>query len=472
MSPALAPGQAGPRYFGLIVGGVLPAAQLADNIVTSYDPCVQVHNPTETISTSLEAKTVQFLLDLLDLPKDEFTSNTLTTGATASNLLGLALGRDFVVSSIQQRKGLTGYAGGPWQVSEDGLGGVEVEVLVAGAHASVVKVSSILGLGRRSVIDFSTGPCRVDFDLAVLDARLQANFEAGRGSIVVLAYGEVNTGGFNSQTRQIRALCNKYSAWLHIDAAFGAFAVLLPQWRHLAAEMALADSITSDAHKCESLQFNHARSRIWLIVLSAAGLNTPYDCGLFFARPRPLASLFSLAGPGASPAAYLTATVSTSSSHTPHLDPFRALPSPLFVNIENSRRFRALPVYAALVSLGRDGYRELFRRNVEFAGRVAEWMRRDGRLEVLTPEEGEGGFHLLNVVLFAPGPAAPKRFQGAQGATVLREEINGTKRCHVTGTVWEGRGANRLAVSNWATEWERDGAIVTGVLQEVLGREG
>lgn len=154
------------------------------------------------------------------------------------------------------------------------------------------------------------------------------------------------------------------------------------------------------------------------------------------------------------------------------MDPFRPLPSPLFTNIENSRRFRALPVYAALVALGRQGYTDLFAANVAFARRVAEWMRADGRLEVLTPKEGEGGFHLLNVVLFAPGRRAPKRFWGVEGAGVFREEVNRTKRVHVTGTVWEGRPANRLAVSNWGTEWERDGEILIEVLEEVLNRKG
>ena len=198
------------------------------------------------------------MLDLLDLPKDQFTSNTFTTGATASNLLGIALARDDVVGRIQARRGRCGATGGPWQVGEDGTDGVEVEVIVAGAHASVAKVASLLGLGRRAVLDMSTGPCRVDFDLAELEARLKANKEESKGSVVALAYGEVNTGGFTSQTKLVRELCDRYDAWLHIDAAFGAFAVLLPDWRHLAQEMALADSITSDAHKCE-------RSTTWSV---------------------------------------------------------------------------------------------------------------------------------------------------------------------------------------------------------------
>ena len=117
---------------------------------------------------------------------------------------------------------------------------------------------------------------------------------------------------------------------MHIDAAFAAFAPLDPSFAHYGPHLALADSITSDAHK-------------WL--------NVPYDCGLFFSRKMSIvesgeqASLFALTGPGASAPAYLasataakTAKVETREAEFPLVEASKALPSPLFMNIENSRR--------------------------------------------------------------------------------------------------------------------------------------
>ncbi|TNY22298.1 pyridoxal phosphate-dependent transferase [Rhodotorula diobovata] len=475
ISPALSPGQAGPRCFALITGGVTPAAQLADMLVTSYDPCVQVHWPEQTISVALEALTLSYLLSLRDLSPMVFTHNTLTTGATASNLLGLCVGRDWTVARVKQAQGHEG-----WSVPEDGMGGVEVDVLIVDAHASVRKAAALAGLGRRSVVQVGDAEAEkegrlVSMDLRRLEERLRDNVVKGRGSIVVTSFGEVNTGAINSDTPAIRGLCDKYHAWLHIDAAFAAFAVLHPDFAPYQPHLALADSITSDAHK-------------WL--------NVPYDCGIFLSRARTVvgpnasdstitASLYDLCGPGDAAPAYLAtpaaSTVSAGSTH-PRVESTKALRSPLFLNIENSRRFRALPLYASLLSLGKAGYARLVARNVAFARRVEAFLRSHPGYDVLTPSPSPASiaddpfaFRTLNIVLFAPSSLAPERYRLASAsspdpAAAFLQAINASNEVFCTGTTWRGRKAVRLAVSNWGTELEegREWEVVRRVLERVM----
>ncbi|SCV68244.1 BQ2448_365 [Microbotryum intermedium] len=448
--PALAGGQAGPRYYGLITGGVTSAAHFADNLVTSFDPNVQVHQPEETISTILEQITLFQLLDFLSLPPDRFTHNTFTTGATASNILGLALGRDHVISRIK---------GSSWSVAEDGFGGVRVKVFVAGAHASVAKAASLAGIGRRNVHDLTDRASEeaCDFDLNRLETLLRENEHAKTGSIVVISAGEVNTGGWTGEVHMIRHLCDQFGAWLHVDSAFAIFASVLPEFKHWADDVALADSICSDAHK-------------WL--------NVPYDCGIFFSRS---SGLYELLGPGQISPAYLRSTQASAldpstETTTSLLDPYRALTSPLFLNVENSRKFAALPVYASLISLGKSGYADLFASNIAFARRIASYLESHPAFDVLTlsseSSRSKIRFRQLNIVLFAPSQTkAPLRFRDDDGADLLRQEINHSRMMYCTGTRWKGRGAIRIAVSNWMTNEDRDWAIVKRVFDRVARDE-
>lgn len=79
-------GQPGPRYFGFVTGGVNPAAQLADMLLSSHDENVQVSLPTSA-AVRTEQKALEMVLDLLGL--EGFEGRTITTGATASNVLGM-----------------------------------------------------------------------------------------------------------------------------------------------------------------------------------------------------------------------------------------------------------------------------------------------------------------------------------------------------------------------------------------------
>ncbi|CCG84850.1 protein of unknown function, partial [Taphrina deformans PYCC 5710] len=140
--PALA-NSSSPRYYGFVTGGSTPAAQLADLLTTIYDQNVQVHLPQCSIATTVEDAALRMTLDLLNLSDADWPGRTLTTGATASNLLGLACGRNFAL----QQLGV--------DVGEEGFSGKKVPVFCAGAHASIKKAASIIGIGRSNCIDVS-----------------------------------------------------------------------------------------------------------------------------------------------------------------------------------------------------------------------------------------------------------------------------------------------------------------------------
>jgi glutamate/tyrosine decarboxylase-like PLP-dependent enzyme len=343
----------------------LSYAAVADILTTLYDPNVQVHLPKETLSTLIEAHTVNLLCQLLSLPTSHFTG-TITTGATASNLLGLACGREEVLRRVMARRGFP-----DWSMAEDGNGaesddddGVPapppVKVYVATPHASIKKVAGIIGIGRKRVVDVGQKAHRssssdllteedvrasmsiVEFDLLDLEVSLRNSWHKKQGAIVVVGLGEVNTGALSAQIPAIRALCDRYEAWLHIDAAFSAFCCLLDGFEWISQHLAMADSICSDGHK---------------------QLNVPYDAGLFFIRKTDVGEsrvdslLEDVCGLGktGAPAYLATGGPEESTQDVPiemaqRREYAANLPSPLFRNLENSKRFRALPLYATLLS--------------------------------------------------------------------------------------------------------------------------
>lgn len=108
--PGILQGQSGPRYFGFVTGGVTPAAQLADIVSSSYDENAAVTLPGVTAATAIESRTLEMVLDLLDIPRDRYTGRTITTGATSSNVLGMGESMDeewmVVAHAGSMRKGL------------------------------------------------------------------------------------------------------------------------------------------------------------------------------------------------------------------------------------------------------------------------------------------------------------------------------------------------------------------------------
>lgn len=225
LAPAFSSQALSPHYYGFVTGGVLPIAEAADNVVSRWDQNVQVHLPGQTISTAVEDRALRMLVEAVGLHREwagASAGRTFTTGATASNVLGLACGREAVVGKRLRARGFSdGVA--EWGLLKACLkaGVEEVQVLTTMGHSSLHKAASVVGLGRASVKDVGLQAQPWVFDMQRLEEELAKEKEA-TVSIVAVSCGEVNTGGFASRgledMQRIRALCDRYGAWLHVDA--------------------------------------------------------------------------------------------------------------------------------------------------------------------------------------------------------------------------------------------------------------
>lgn len=181
-----------------------------------------------------------------------------------------------------------------------------------------------------------------------------------------------------------------------------------------------------------------------------ADASQPYDCGFFYTRTGEL-----LQRNLRNAAPYLTAPPSPA--------------SPLDTHLENSRRFRALPVYSTLVAYGAQGYRDLVRHLVSHAREIARIVYRHPAFELL-PREAAAGTEdqaverVFMVVLFRARDEAQNQ--------MLRERINSSGRMYVSATVWDGKPAIRCAVGNWRVASEKTGPAGWGVVEEVLQSVG
>ncbi len=308
-------GVAGPRFFGFVIGGSLPAALAANWLASAWDQNAGLFTATP-VSAMLEEVSLGWLLDALALPAG--CAGSFVTGATVANFTALAAARNAVLHRLG------------WDVEAKGLfGAPEIQVVVsAEAHPSVIKALGMLGMGRQRVVRVpvdSQGRMRVD---------QLPDFHAP--CIVCIQAGNVNTGSFDPAS-EICTRAHAAGAWVHVDGAFGLWAAATPKYSHLLAGCADADSWATDAHK-------------WL--------NVPYDSGLAFVRN----------------AKHLLGAMDLTAAYLPqgeHREPLRYVP-------ELSRRARGIDIWAALKSLGRSGLAQMIEQGCRCAKRFADGLANAG----------------------------------------------------------------------------------------------
>ena len=109
--------------------------------------------------------------------------------------------------------------------------------------------------------------------------------------------------------------------------------------------------------------------------------------------------------------------------------------------VEQSRRYRALPLYLSLQAYGREGFRRIFEENCRFARELSDWIDTSDGFERLAETR-------LNIVCFRG--RYPEHVADKQNRNLLKR-INGIGRIFMTPTTYKGCFCYRLAVSNWQT---------------------
>jgi glutamate/tyrosine decarboxylase-like PLP-dependent enzyme len=306
----------GPRYFGFVIGGTLPAGLAADWLTAAWGQNAAMHVMSPAAAAAEEVAGA-WMKELLGIPAE--ASHGLTTGAGLANAVGVATGRHVVLGELG------------WDVETRGLyGAPEIAVIVGEeAHATILTALQYLGLGRERVtrvpVDGQGSMKAEPLARAVLAAK-------AKPVIVCAQAGNVNTGGFDPLSAIADAVDAHPNAWMHIDGAFGLWASAVPRLRHLVAGVERADSWSTDSHK-------------WL--------NVGYDSG-FVATRAPAAHRAAMAAS----APYLISSVDSR--------------EPSEWVLDSSRRARGFALYAVLRSLGRDGVRDLVERCCALARRMAE----------------------------------------------------------------------------------------------------
>lgn len=365
----------GGRYFGFVVGGSLPAALAANWLAGAWDQNAGLFT-ISPVAARLEEISEAWLVEMLGLAPN--TAVGFVSGATMANFSGLAAARH----ALLERRG--------WNVEDQGLyAAPEIKVVVgAEYHASMRKALALIGFGRERVhkVPVDNQGRMIAEELPKLDDM----------TIVCAQAGNVNTGSFDD-LQAISEKAKAANAWVHVDAAFGLWARIVPELAHLIAGLENVDSIATDAHK-------------WL--------NVPYDSGLAFVRDRQ-----ALIKANVSSAAYLIESGKREN---------------YFYAPEMSRRARGVEIWAALLSLGRKGLAQMVAGGCKHARRFARGLE-DAGYEILNDV-------VLNQVLVSFG--SPEK----TNEVIRRIGEDGT--LWAGGTSWQGHTAMRISVSSWATTEE------------------
>lgn len=379
---------AGGRFFGWVIGGSVPAALAADWLTSTWDQNAGMFAVAPAASV-VEEISGEWLLKLLGLPYD--ASFAFVTGCQMAHVTCLAAARNAVL--LQHG----------WDVEQSGLfGAPPIRVITSDQrHGTIERALRILGMGRDCIVDIDVeaGPLTAE----ALEPVLMEYKDSP--TIVLLQAGDLNTGSFDNFNELI-PLAHEYNSWVHVDGAFGLWAAVSAEHRHLTDGVNLADSWATDGHK-------------WL--------NVPYDCGYAIVADRN--------------AHYRT--FGHKANYLVHSNDAR---DQVDWNPEYSRRARGFATYAAIASLGSAGIEKIVADGCRHAKSIVSRAGEFENVEVVAaPIINQGLLRFRD-----PKPGATDADHDRRTDEVTAR-IVATGEAFFSNTTWNGLRCMRVSVSGWNT---------------------
>lgn len=369
-------------------------------------------------ATELEQVTLDWLRQMLGLPEGFW--GIIYDTASMSSLHAIAAAREQLVDLQIREQGLAGRAEVPrlrLYTSEQ-------------AHSSIEKAAITLGLGMAGVRKIPVDEAFRMQPEALAQAIIEDRSQGWRPFCVVATVGTTSTTSIDP-VPEIADICEREGLWLHVDAAYGGMAAILPEMRSVLNGCNRADSIVTNPHK-------------WLFV--------PVDLSVFYTRkPDVLRRAFSLIPE------YLR---TSQDSQVENLMDY---------GVQLGRRFRALKLWFVLRYFGWDGIAARICAHIQLAQQFAGWIDTHPDFERMAPTP-------FSTVCFRAHPANITQEEILNQVNErLLEAINETHEVFLSHTKLRNQYVLRLAIGNLRTEerhvrraWE----IIQEKLKKVLRAEG
>ncbi len=221
-----------PRLFGYVCSPGAPIAALSQMVSAAMNINVTCWRSAPS-GSQIEHTVIGWMKEIVGFP--DSAGGVLVSGGSMANFAGLAAARSAKTPGDVVRDGMAGSAPMCAYVSREG-------------HFSITKAAGMLGIGERNVRQIATD-ASMRMDLEALARRVAEDRAAGRLPFCVVANAGTTATGAVDPIRRIAEFARKEGLWLHVDAAYGGFAMLAATARPLFEGIDEADSVALDPHK-------------------------------------------------------------------------------------------------------------------------------------------------------------------------------------------------------------------------------